>query len=115
MPHLKLVHDKDADAKALGMKITNSNKSITNGAVAKYGCIDIAEYPETVVGHIEWTATPLVTAAHNINRIATRGLKAGTSYEDQAKALRAIREIMKDSLYEYGKLLEIKRLDHEVE
>jgi len=113
MAHLKLVHDKDADAKALGMKIANSNKSITNGAIAHYGDIVKADYQEGICGHIEWTATPLVTAAQNINRIATRALEVGATYDDQARALRAVHEIMKESLYEYFKLLEIKRSDHE--
>ncbi|GJM00214.1 MAG: hypothetical protein DHS20C07_18930 [Methyloligella sp.] len=112
---IKLVYSNDDSPKALGMKIAKSNKSITNGAIAKYGDIVKADYQEGICGHIEWTATPLVTAAENISRIASRGLKVGTSYEDQAKALRAIREIMKDSFYEYINLLEIKRLDHEGE
>ena len=55
----------------------------------------------------------MVTAAQNINRIAIRALEVGATYDDQARALRAVHEIMKESLYEYFKLLEIKRSDHE--
>lgn len=112
---LKLVHSNDDTPKALGMKIAKSDKSITNGAIAKYGDIVKADYQEGICGHIEWTASPLVTAAQNVNRIAIRGLRRDTPPEEQATALRAIREIMKDSFYEYSKLLEIKRLDHEGE
>lgn len=112
---LKLVYSNDDNPKALGMKIAKSNKSITNGAIAKYGDIVKADYQEGIVGHIEWTASPLVTAARNINIYCERALKVGATYDDQARALRAIREIMKDSFCEYEKLLEIKRTDHEGE
>lgn len=115
MSHLKLISSNDDTPKVLGMKIAKSDKSITNGAIAHYGDIVKANYQEGICGHIEWTATPLVTAAQNISIYCERALKVGATYDDQARALRAIREIMKDSLYEYGKLLEIKRLDHEGE
>jgi hypothetical protein len=111
---LKLVHSSDSP-KALGMKIAKSNKSITNGAIAHYGPIVKADYQEGIVGHIEWTASPLVIAARNVSRISLRGLRHNTTYEEQAKALKAIREIMAEALSNYQDLLEIKRTDHEGE
>ncbi len=115
MSHLKLISSNDDTPKALGMKIAKSNKSITNGAIAKYGDIVRADYKEGIVGHIEWTADPLVIAARNVSRISLRGLRHDTTYEEQAKALKAIREIMAEALSNYQDLLEIKRTDHEGE
>lgn len=115
MSHLKLISSNDDTPKALGMKIAKSNKSITNGAIAKYGDIVRADYQEGIVGHIEWTADPLVIAARNVSRISLRGLRHDTTYEEQAKALKAIREIMAEALSNYQDLLEIKRTDHEGE
>ncbi len=115
MSHLKLISSNDDTPKALGMKIAKSNKSITNGAIAKYGDIVRADYQEGIVGHIEWTADPLVIAARNVSRISLRGLRQDTTYEEQAKALKTIREIMAEALSNYQDLLEIKRTDHEGE
>lgn len=112
---LKLVHSNDDNPKALGMKIAKSNKSITNGAIAKYGDIVKAEYQEGICGHIEWTVSPLASAARNATAYALEALRAGRTQDDQMKALRIIRELLLDGAYEYEKLLEIKRLDHEGE
>lgn len=110
---LKLVHNKDADAKALGKKITQRDKSITNGAISKYGDIVKADYQEGICGHIEWTVSPLAHAANNATAYALDALKAGRTLEDKNKALRIMRETLLRGLDQYEDLLEIKRLDHE--
>ena len=114
MSHLKLVTSNDSP-KALGMKIARSDQSITNGAIARYGDIVKADYQEGICGHIEWTVSPLANAAKNATSYALAALQSGRTQEDQMKALRIIRELLIDGAYEYEKLLEIKRTDHEVE
>lgn len=101
------------DGKALGKKLAETEHSISNGAVAYYGDIVKADYQEGICGHIEFTATPLVIAAENIDHIAQRALRLDVTFDMQASALRAIREIAKESLNQYSKLLEMKRTDHE--
>lgn len=116
------------DGKALGKQLAKSDHSISNGAVAKiiepnaskaekdkrvYGDLVSSDYQEGICGHIEFTATPLVIAAENIELIAQRALRIDVTFDMQASALRAIREIAKESLNQYSKLLEMKRTDHE--
>ena len=112
---IKLADTPRGQSKALGKHFETTDKSITNGAIAHYGDIVKADYQEGIVGHIEWTADPLVIAARNVSRISLRGLRHNTTYEEQAKALKAIREIMAEALSNYQDLLEIKRTDHEGE
>ncbi|MBO6550729.1 MAG: hypothetical protein JJ964_14055 [Rhizobiales bacterium] len=112
---IKLADTPQGQSKALGKHFETTDQSITNGAIAHYGNIVKADYQEGICGHIEWTVSPLANAANNAANIALDALKLGRTQDDQMKALRIIRELLLDGAYEYEKLLEIKKSDHEGE
>lgn len=79
------------------------------GVVAKY----LPEDKNTVIEHIQWTAEPLVKLANDCHRIAYKSINPDMKAGERLLSMESIRGLCIDAVYDYNKLLDIKRTDGE--
>lgn len=77
------------------------------GVVAKY----LPEDKDTIVGHIQWTAAPIVKAINDCHRIAYKSISPNMKAGERLLSMESIRGLCVDAVYEYNKLLDLKRTE----